>query len=138
MAERHTLQSHAPESQCATIHESVTAFVESPRGRALAVRGLRGELRTGEFFTAACAAFPPAQAQVADSFSVLPDNFERAFLQAWSLADRSNRRLDVVWRLDEARMTPGVEVRYDLQLAPDCIAFIVDALVEEPAEQPTV
>ena len=126
-----------PADNCSPIQKSVTAFVASPRGRALALRGLRGELRPGEFFGAACAAHPPAQEQIADSFRMLPENFERAFLQAWSMADQSGRQLEVAWRLDGVSMTPDLGVRYDLQLEPGRITFVVDALVEESAEQAT-
>jgi len=70
---------------------------------------------------------------LARSFDVLPDNLERAFLQAWTLAERSQRRLELDWLLDEESITPGVDIRYHLVLQPDCISFVVDAMTETPA-----
>ncbi len=119
---------------CSAIHQSVTTFVDSPRGRALAARGSRGELQPGEFFAAACAtANPLVLDHLAQSFDVLPDNLERAFLQAWTLAEHSQRRLELDWRLDEESIKPGVDIRYQLVLQPDCISFVVDAFTETPA-----
>jgi hypothetical protein len=119
---------------CSAIHQSVTTFVETAGGRALAQRGRRGELQPGEFFAAACAS---AQSAVLDhlagSMDALPDNLEQAYLQAWALADGSARRFDLDWRLDDERLADGVEVRYRLELVNDCVRLIVDALAEAPA-----
>jgi hypothetical protein len=116
---------------CSAIHQSVTTFVGTPRGRELAQRGRRGELHPGEFFAAACAS---AQSAVLDhlagSMDALPDNLEQAYLQAWALADGSERGFDLDWRLSDDRLANGVEVRYRLELDEECVRLIVDALAE--------
>ncbi len=119
------------ENFCSAIHQSVTTFVETPRGRELAQRGRRGELQPGEFFTAACVdAKVPVLDHLAQSFEMLPDNLEQAYLQAWALAEQSARGFDLDWRLDDTRIAAGVEVRYRLELEADCVRFVVDAIAE--------
>lgn len=118
---------------CSAIHESVTSFVETPRGRTLARRGRRGELQPGEFFAAACATAPGVLDHLAASIGGLPGNLEQAYLQAWALADGSQRKLDLDWRLDDDRIASGVQVRYRLELEDDCVRLVVDALSEAPS-----
>lgn len=115
---------------CSAIHESVTSFVETPRGRTLAQRGRRGELRPGEFFAAACATAPGVLEHLAASIDALPGNLEQAYLQAWALADGSRRRLDLDWRLDDERIESGIEVRYRLELEDECVRLVVDEFSE--------
>ncbi len=129
-------QTGMQQTACATINESVTAFVESPHGRALAQRAMRGELTHGEFFSAACAAAEPAaRTQLAEGIPKLPQNLERAFLQAWSLADRTSRRIELDWQLGEP--APGLEVRYGLEVAGEAVRFSVRAVAEAPVEADT-
>ena len=97
------------ESACTAINQSVTSFVETPRGLALAHRGLRGELARGEFFTAACATAPAAaRQQLGEAIPLLPPNLERAFLQAWFMASRCERRIEFDWQLGEPRQAGSV------------------------------
>jgi hypothetical protein len=115
---------------CSAIHQSVTTFVGTSRGRTLAQRGRRGELQPGEFFAAACATAPGVLEHLDASIEALPGNLEQAYLQAWALADGSGRQLDLDWRLDDDRIAAGVEVRYRLELEDDCVRLVVGELSE--------